>query len=71
MKNGLRDIPHYNLKSFRPIHREDSSGSTFGNNMPDASKIIEGFELYFGDGMVPEKGPLKSIFYILKVLKMN
>jgi len=67
MKKGLRDIPKYNLKNFRPIHRHDSSGSAFGHNMPDASKIIEGFEIYSGDGMVPSKGPLKSIFYRIAI----
>jgi AraC family transcriptional regulator, transcriptional activator of pobA len=63
MKNGLTDIPKYNLKNFRHIHRQNSSGSTFGHNVPDPSKIIEGFEIYSSDGMVPSKGPLKSIFY--------
>ncbi|WP_343671196.1 helix-turn-helix domain-containing protein [Chitinophaga sp.] len=67
MKNGLTDIPKYNLKNFRHIHRQISSGSAFGHNVPDASKIIEGFEIYSSDGMVRSKGPLKSEFYRLTI----
>ncbi|TDO20934.1 helix-turn-helix domain-containing protein [Pedobacter duraquae] len=63
MKNGFTDIPKYKLENFRHIHRQNNPGSDFGNNIPDDSKIIEGFEIYSSDGMVPSKGPLKSIFY--------
>jgi AraC-like DNA-binding protein len=67
MKNSLIDIPKYNLKNFRHIHRQNNLGSSFGHNMPDASKIIEGFEIYSGEGMVASKGPLKSNFYRMTI----
>ncbi|MDT3401005.1 AraC family transcriptional regulator [Mucilaginibacter terrae] len=63
MKNGITDIPKYDLENFRPLHRHSISVPPFGHNIPDDSKIIEGFQLYSSDGMISAKGPLKSIFY--------
>jgi AraC-like DNA-binding protein len=63
MKNKSTDIPHYNLKNFRHIHREDDTASSFGYNNIDIVKRVEGFELYSSEGLVSSVGPLKSEFY--------
>jgi len=67
MKNKSKDIPHYNLKNFRQVHRQDDAASSFGYNKIDRSKRVEGFEVYSSEGLVSAVGPLKSAFYRISV----
>jgi AraC-like DNA-binding protein len=67
MKNGITDIPNYNLKNFRQIHRQEDTTSSFGYNKIDISKKVEGFEIYSSEGLVSSIGPLKSQFYRVSI----
>jgi AraC family transcriptional regulator, transcriptional activator of pobA len=67
MKNGITDIPHYNLKNFRQVHRQDGMTSFFGYNKIDILKRVEGFEMYSSEGLVRSIGPLKSEFYRISI----
>lgn len=67
MKNIIKDIPKFNLKSFRKVHRQDNSPSPFGHNQLDPEKKIDGFEIYSSDGIIPSTGPLKSEFYRISI----
>lgn len=67
MKNKSKDIPHYNLKNFRKLHRQDNVMSPFGHNKFDSTKAIDGFELYSSEGIVTSVGPLKSEFYRISI----
>jgi AraC family transcriptional activator of pobA len=67
MTNKSKDIPHYSLKNFRPIHRKDDAASSFGYNKIDISKRVEGFEIYSSEGLVSSIGPLKSEFYRISI----
>ncbi len=67
MNNKSKDIPHYSLKNFRQIHRQDDATSSFGYNKIDISKRVEGFEVYSSEGLVSSIGPLKSEFYRMSI----
>lgn len=68
MKDKVRDIPHYSLKNFRKIHRQDiETTSAFGYNKLDAIDRVEGFELYSSEGLIRNVGPLKSEFYRMSI----
>ena len=67
MNNKSKDIPHYTLKNFRPIHRQDDVSSSFGYNKIDPSNRIEGFEIYSSEGLISSIGPLKSEFYRISI----
>ncbi len=67
MNNKSKDIPHYSLKNFRQIHRQDDATSSFGYNKIDISKRVEGFEIYSSEGLVSSIGPLKSEFYRISI----
>ncbi len=66
MKNHKADIPVYDLKKFRHVHREKTA-SDFGYNNLDKAKHIEGFELYSSEGLISSVGPLKSNFYRISI----
>ncbi|QES88328.1 AraC family transcriptional regulator [Rhizosphaericola mali] len=63
MKEKFNKIPQYSITNFRHVHRLTYTSSSFGNNIPDKTRLVEGFEIYSGEGMVHTKGPLKSNFY--------
>jgi len=67
MKTSLKNIPHYNLKNFRRIHRQDEVATSFGYNKLDVSYRVDGFELYSSEGLVSAVGPLKSEFYRMSI----
>ncbi|MEO7043861.1 MAG: helix-turn-helix domain-containing protein [Ferruginibacter sp.] len=67
MKNNKAGIPKYNLKKFRPIHRQEDNSSSFGYNQIEKFKIIEGFEIYSSEGLIGSIGPLKSEFYRVSI----
>ena len=62
-----RDIPRYELGDFRHVHRVPGIGPDFGNNRQERSKIVDGFELYSGEGLVGSVGPLRSVFYRVSI----
>lgn len=67
MKNIITDIPKYDLKKFRKVHRQEKTTSSFGYNQIEPSKKIEGFEIYSSEGLVGSIGPLKSEFYRVSI----
>lgn len=67
MKNIITDIPKYDLKKFRKVHRQEKTTSSFGYNQIEPSKKIEGFEIYSSEGLVGSVGPLKSEFYRVSI----
>ncbi|NII84280.1 MULTISPECIES: helix-turn-helix domain-containing protein [unclassified Pedobacter] len=67
MKNFIKDIPKYDLKNFKTVHRENEKTSPFGYNLIQDSKIVRGFEMYSSEGLVNSIGPLKSDFYRISI----
>src|SRR5471030_2491441 len=67
MKENTADIPKYNLKNFREVHRETDAIASFGNNQLEKSNSIDGFELYSSEGIKSSAGPLKSEFYRISI----
>ncbi len=67
MKNTVKDIPEYDLKNFKTVHRENEKTSSFGYNHIEVSKIVNGFEMYSSEGLVNSIGPLKSDFYRISI----
>jgi AraC-like DNA-binding protein len=61
--NAVREIPHYGLDQFQPIHRDGSGSQAFGYNRMDQRLRVPGFELYSSEGLAKSMGPLKSSFY--------
>ncbi|MBA4167790.1 MAG: helix-turn-helix transcriptional regulator [Chitinophagaceae bacterium] len=66
MATRKADLPLYDLRHFRHLHREETS-SAFGYNNLNKPDRIEGFELYSSEGLIGSVGPLKSAFYRVSV----
>ncbi|MDR6193244.1 helix-turn-helix domain-containing protein [Siphonobacter sp. SORGH_AS_0500] len=67
MKKAVTDIPKYDLKKFKSVHREDDGLASFGYNHIEKAKTIEGFEIYSSEGLIRSIGPLKSDFYRVSI----
>jgi AraC family transcriptional activator of pobA len=66
-KTKKADIPRYELRDFRHVHRVPGEGVDFGCNLLDRSRFVTGFELYSRSGLVESVGPLRSAFYRISV----